>query len=166
MLDSASGRPCDPLALEFNKTTGEYLELFHDDAPSNCFTSVFEFIFKQSGTLSEWFIRIIFYCFRWAVQPWPELRFGADLPLFRFLHLPLFIHHAQPLRSSHHGQLWLPHQVWITNTPKFLPDLWPLSQQQSLICLEGKSIAPQQDTVLFQSFQWLPSPNPLKKRAF
>ena len=40
MLDSASGRPCDPLALEFNKTTGEYLNLFLDDAPSNCFTSL------------------------------------------------------------------------------------------------------------------------------
>ncbi len=36
---------------------------------------------------------------------WPQVWVRHDIRVLRHLHLPLLLHHAQPVRGRHHGQL-------------------------------------------------------------
>jgi len=59
MLDATSGRPCDPLALEFNKTTGEMFDPDQNCGSSLTYAYFCSFIFLCSFIMLNLFVAVI-----------------------------------------------------------------------------------------------------------
>ena len=59
MLDGTSGRPCDPLALEFNQTTGDLIDPYQNCGSSLTYVYFVSFIFLCSFIMLNLFVAVI-----------------------------------------------------------------------------------------------------------
>ncbi len=88
MLDAKAGKPCDHRALSSHldlvRRDRSKLGMVPSRARARCNTQQLPFI-----------------SFPRSVQ----LRVRHDVRVLRHLHLPVLLHHAQPVRGRHHGQL-------------------------------------------------------------